>query len=534
MKNKKMKKNAVLILIITLAFFLRIYRINQVPPSLYWEEVALGYDAYSLLKTGKDHRGNHWPIAYLESYRDFKPPLYVYSLLPSISFFGLNEFGVRFPSVMFGVLTVVLVYLITKELFNSKISLMAACLTAINPWHLQFSRPAFEANLALFLISSAVLFFLKSFENKKVIIISAIFFAMSLYAYHGSRVFSPLLVVSLGIIFFKQLKTIWKQVAVSFLLGILIVLPLFKILGSKEISQRFQETSAFTTLDPVLESNFKIEKMGGGFVFRVIHHRFFGYAGVFVKKYLSHFNGSFLFVDGDENVRHSTKEFGLFYHWEMVTLGLGLIYLLKNIKNKKNQLILSWLFIAPIPGSLTKATPHALRMLLGMPAFIIVSALGLYRILIQIIKLKKSKKSFLLATAVFIVMIEFLIYFHFYHSHYPKIYSADWQYGYKQAVKEIQTRQKDYDCVFLTNNYGRAYMYYLFYTKMDPVQAQDQIKPFQNSVGVKQIGKVFIGRKPDKKGKTLFVSSAKDIQQGRILKTIKFLNEKEAFYIWEN
>ena len=48
--------------ILILALLLRVLRLDQLPPSLYWEEVAIGYDAYSILKTAKDHHGNFLPV----------------------------------------------------------------------------------------------------------------------------------------------------------------------------------------------------------------------------------------------------------------------------------------------------------------------------------------------------------------------------------------------------------------------------------------------------------------------------------------
>ena len=51
-----------LILILALAAFLRFYKIGQVPPSLNWDEVAIGYNAYSILKTGKDEWGVPFPL----------------------------------------------------------------------------------------------------------------------------------------------------------------------------------------------------------------------------------------------------------------------------------------------------------------------------------------------------------------------------------------------------------------------------------------------------------------------------------------
>lgn len=508
---------------------------------MYWEEVALGYDSYSLLKTGKDHRGNPWPIVYLESYMDYKPPLYAYIAIPSIWLFGLNEFGVRFPSAFFGTLTVLVIYFLTKELFEnftskrSKLGLttsevlaaIASFLLAISPWHLQFSRAAFEANLALFLITTGIWLFLKSFRKGIFLPISAVFFALSLYSYHGARVFVPLLLSILTFIFGKKLWKM-KSMAVSFLIIILsLSFPLIGRLKTKEVRQRFQETSAFTTLDPILESNRKIEEDGGGRIAKLVHHRFWEYGRIFLDKYFQHFNGEYLFLIGDTNPRHSTGEFGLFYHWELLSLLLGMIVLLKSPK-KENLLVLGWVLIGPVSGALTKATPHALRTLFSLPAYTIISATGL----VQLIKLFKDKK-ILLFSLYSLLFIELVFYLHFYHHHYPKIYSSHWQYGYKQAINFLKKNQDEYEAVYLTNQQGRAHMYYLFYAQMDPLTAQQLIKPFKNLADIPQIGKVFIGRKPDQKGKILWLTTPGERREGELITDINFLDDQRAFEIWQ-
>ena len=116
----KRKSFFYLILIILLAGTLRFYNLADNPPAPYWEEAALGYDAYSILKTGKDFHGNNWPLVAFESFGDWKPSLYFYAVVPAVAGFGLNTFAVRFPSAAAGTLTVVLVYFLAKELFYLK------------------------------------------------------------------------------------------------------------------------------------------------------------------------------------------------------------------------------------------------------------------------------------------------------------------------------------------------------------------------------------------------------------------------------
>ena len=106
----------VLILILMLAAVLRFYQLGQIPPSLNWDEVSNGYNAYSILKTARDEHGNFLPLTF-RAFGDYNPALSVYTLVPSIALFGLNEFAVRFPSALLGTLTVLLTYLMVKQLF---------------------------------------------------------------------------------------------------------------------------------------------------------------------------------------------------------------------------------------------------------------------------------------------------------------------------------------------------------------------------------------------------------------------------------
>ena len=153
-------KRYLLILIILLAFVLRFYKLGAIP-ALNADEAAIGYNAYSLLLTGKDEHGNSWPI-HFQSFNDYKPGLYFYVVLPFVKLIGLNEIAVRIPGAALGVLTVLIIYLLTKELFkDEKISIFSSLLLAISSWHIHFSRGGWEVNLATFLITLGVWLFLK-------------------------------------------------------------------------------------------------------------------------------------------------------------------------------------------------------------------------------------------------------------------------------------------------------------------------------------------------------------------------------------
>src|SRR3989344_3561506 len=149
-------------LIFILAFALRFFQLGTNPPGLYWDEVSLGYNAYSILQTGKDEHNRFLPLDTFKAFGDYKPPGYIYAAVPTIALFGLSEFATRLPSALFGSLTVLLTYFLAKRIFEDEaIALLSAFFLAISPWHLQFSRGAFEANLGLFFSTLGIYLFLK-------------------------------------------------------------------------------------------------------------------------------------------------------------------------------------------------------------------------------------------------------------------------------------------------------------------------------------------------------------------------------------
>src|SRR3989344_1914413 len=108
-------KNKYLLFIFLLALFLRVWQLGTVPDGFHIDEVKVGWNAYSILKTGLDDRGNSLAL-YYNSFGDFRPTGIFYITIPSILLFGKNEFAVRFPSALLGALTVFPLYLFVLSL----------------------------------------------------------------------------------------------------------------------------------------------------------------------------------------------------------------------------------------------------------------------------------------------------------------------------------------------------------------------------------------------------------------------------------
>lgn len=466
-----MKKRLIaLVLIFFIATFLRFWQLGQNPPSLTWDEAAWGYNAYSLGIDGKDEFGRFLPHDYLESFGDFKPPVYAYLDVLPIKIFGFNEFAVRFPSALFGVLTVLATYFLTLRIFlksqlKIEIALAAAAILAISPWHINLSRAAFEANVATFFIISGVWMFLAGIaEKRSFLILSAISFVLSMYTFNTARIVGPLLVLVLVLIFRKKLLERKKQVFLAFIVGIILVFPTVKFLLSPQASLRFNEVNIFSDISVIERTNQEMANDNGAWWTKIIHNRRLAYGVEYLRHYFDNFNPNFLFIKGDGNPKFSTQDVGELYLWDLPFLILGMLFLIRR-REGNWWIIPVWLILGIIPAATARETPHALRIETTLPTFQILVAYGLIMVLT---KIKPFLKNTIAAVAVLFLLLNFLYYFHGYYNHYPREFSGEWQYGYKESIIYAVNVKENYDQILVTTELGRPYIYYLFYTKEDP------------------------------------------------------------------
>ena len=154
-----------IIAIIIISFLIRIYRLNNL--SLFGDEIDVGYQAFSLSQTGRDYKGNFLPF-YLQSLAESRAPLLIYTVVPFVSLFGLNQVGVRLAPVLFGVLSIYLIYKLVLSMSQSKpLSLASAAVLSLMPWHFHYSRAAFEVTLLISLILAGTYFFYLFINNTK-------------------------------------------------------------------------------------------------------------------------------------------------------------------------------------------------------------------------------------------------------------------------------------------------------------------------------------------------------------------------------
>jgi len=469
LKKIKFSKKIELLLLICLFLFsllIRIIYLADVPPGLHTDEVVSAYDAYSVLTTGKDSNGNFLPL-YFKAVGDYRDPIHTYSILVSMLFFGVNDFSIRFPSAFYGTLTVVVTYFLAKELFNKKIAIFAALFLSISPWHFVFSRIAFHVITAPFFFVLGFYLIIKGIrKNRNYLMAAAVVLGLSLYTYYSMRLFVPLFLFGMFLIFRKFFLAHKKESIIALAIFAAMSLPMiyFALTHPDALLSRFNAISIF---NPDYFEKVKTSLMFGnnlGSTSDVIT-----YAVIFVKNYLSHLSPEFLFFNGDQNNRHSVENFGELYIFQIPLILLGLYVCIKERK-PEYLVILFWLLIFSIPADLTiEGIPHALRTLIGSPVFAILSAIPIGYFANQ-----KARKYSRLLTGLFIVLVviatvNIVSFFNEYFIKYPKFVYDAFGSRFEDAIKYSNNLKGSYDRVVLINSFFGGPDYYIaLYTMHDP------------------------------------------------------------------
>jgi 4-amino-4-deoxy-L-arabinose transferase-like glycosyltransferase len=396
-----------LFLILILTGFFRFWKLNEIPPGLYPDVAINGNEAFFSLKN-KDFK-----VFYPENYG--REGLMIWLIALSFKIFGVSVLSIRMVAATIGVLTVLGLYLLTKELFRQspiynlqsaiKIALFSSFFLAVSFWHTNLSRIGFRAILLPFVLVFSFYFLFKAFRKKSVFdaMLAGIFFGLGFYTYTSFRMavlILPFIFIPLWFVYKREglQKKFLLLTSCFLLLTFFVALPIgiYFLKNPQDFISRTAPVSIFKAENPEKE---------------------------FFKSLILHL-GMFNFY-GDPNWRHNFSGKPMLF-WPVGILfllgfSLAIKEIIVSIKNKSlflppsYFLLLSWFFIMLLPGILTReGVPHSLRVVGVIPPVFIFSGLGafwVYQFLEKKFKNKLILNALVLFFLFFVLTSEFNKYF---------------------------------------------------------------------------------------------------------------------------
>ena len=558
--TKKIINILILSVILSIAVFLRFYRLGTIPSSLTIDEIGNGYNAYSLLKTGRDEWGIKLP-PYFRSTGDFDAPVMIYLMVPPVWAFGLSEFSVRFTQALLSLLIAPILYLLCRKyLFPNKpnfYSLLLMFFYATSQWNILFSRSGFEAVVALFFVTLNIYFLFRGVEKKDPLsfYLALIFAYISAVAYSSNKIFVPLINLlfitlnwrSVGELFKAEVNSKkWRFITVSVIgLILLVIFAKLWMFGPGAVRAKM----VFFTGDFEYKRAL-VDKLAeyGLSILNLPMLIFF-----WLKRFLEYFSLNFYIIDGLGLTILGHPGSGVLNMalFPLYIVGLLSLFILKrdSTSSKKSLFILGWFIIGLIPATLANNSQHALRILNSSIAVMIISVLG-FGVVFDFLA-QRSKKWLILFLGAFILLfsVDFVRFLDYYTVHYPYELSETRHFGWKEMAIHARDHHAEYDNVYVDprfgsegrTNYGVPYSYFQFYSQYDPhtfhtFPGRDKfISDFENyhflEIDFNQMGEI--------QGNNLYIASPWSFpdnlkNEKHIVYELKYPNGVVAFYAISN
>lgn len=510
------------------------------PPGLLNDETDIGYEAYSLLQTGRDQWGHFLPITYFSGFGGTRLPLLIYWTVPFIKTLGLSFTAVRLSGVMAAMLVISGFYLLTRNR-------LATVALALTPWFWGLSRITNEAVLGLAFTLLGVFFLRKAETKPKLLFLSAFSFGLSAYSYYSNQVFVPVFLLLYFLYhrkaFTLNLKTKLAAAGLLIFLVLPLVIPIFRLGGS---ATRLNQTSLLSNISLVGQLNEKrsdCQEYAPAVWCRFIYNKPTLWAGEIIGNYLDHFSPTFLFRD---NLFIGALPTGrLFYLVLLPGLVVSFYFIIKK-RLPDGNLWLSWLVAAPVADSLT-GTGNGMRALLMVPAIVILATTGWEQLINQQRSIAIRKILTVLVISIFLLETGYFL--SGYWRNFPKRNSEYSHYPYIPLMQYLFGVENQYPAIYLSNE-GKGiqqYSFYLFYRRYDPAVFQQKSdvtwqKEEDGWIRISQIGKWhFVKQLPkpsDVAAGSLLIGNKDEAKallrlpgKYEILKTINFLNNDPAFVI---
>jgi 4-amino-4-deoxy-L-arabinose transferase-like glycosyltransferase len=433
---------------------MRLIRLDRVPLGLQPDEACNGYDAYCLLRTGRDQHGNFLPLA-IQAFNDYRMPLFDYSIVPLIAAFGLRPAAVRSGAALWGILDMTAITMLGGAMFGTAGAVAAALLCAFSPWHLHLSRYGHEAMSSSAVVSLAMLCFFLWLrrQSDRWLWLTAICLGLSLYTYSVTKLVTALLIAWIAILYRHELwRAKTKALTALGIIGLL-ALPQMILIWSRptEMLARYHEISITSDWSSTSD---RLEQIGAHMALCL--------------------GPAFLFLTGDHSeVLHVQGGFGELLPEQAPLIVLAMLALFSTRRRRIALLLLGWVIWAALPAAMIRgARWTSLHNVLGMAPWILLSTLG-FVVLLDLARslplLKTVAAGLILGGALY----HGLRYAGAYFGRYPADSARAFQYGLKDVVSALDSfGDQNSLVVFPLKDISAPYIYVLFFARYPPALFQ--------------------------------------------------------------
>ncbi len=466
------KQNLFLCLILLAAIFLRFFKLGSITEGFHADEAAFGYNAYSILQTGKDEYGHFLPLI-LRSFDDYKGAVYAYLTIPFVKFFGLNEVAVRLPSAIFGVLFVWLAYLVVLKLTKEKeLALFTSLLVAISPISVLLSRVQSDPLVSVFFVVFGFYLFLLWLEKGDLLLLVAncFFWILSFYTSPSPRASLPFFIIVVFAFYFRKIFNRQRILMAAFF-SVVVLVDVFLTFGPA--GSRFKQLSVFNTPQVILllEEKIREDQNVSIPVVRFFHNKVVDYGVYLTDNFFQHLSFRFLFLEGGLPEREKIPNIGVLYLIELPFLFFGIFQILKQ-KLPWGYFTLLWIISVPISLAIASdETPNVHRFFLAILPIELIVSYGVISLSGVFSKRTILYRSFLILL-VLLYVYGMASYLHQLFVHQPV--HRPWHRGY--AYKELNSLLANYYDRFrkivITKSNSSPYIYILFFQKFDPKEYQ--------------------------------------------------------------
>jgi len=459
----------ILIFILLLGSFLYLYKIDRIPSGIYADEAVTGYNAYSILKTGKDEYGKTFPVA-MKFLGSYTPPLYTYITVPIMAALDINIVSTRLLSAISGILGIVVVFLLLKTLKSTESScapLTGCLLFAIAPWTVFFSRVGYEMNLAFLIFSLSALLIWLGIKKPVFLTLGLSSLSLATYADYTQWLLAPLFLVGLTI-FFKREIFVRKNVGyllTGAALGFLIQIPHLIILTTPAF---LIKTNQFYTATIIAQAE-RTSNLLPMFIAIPL-----AFLGEFLSKFFTFFSPRSLFFLPDPDPQRSLPELSVFYQWMIIPYLVGLYFLFKERAKPAFKFLLLLAIITPIPAALTRDPFHVQRALPLLLPLILIITIGVDKLI--------YKRHALIWLPVFLLLIisSLLLLWRSYFLFLPQERARVWAYGFSELAEQIREHPNEKFVIDQRDKMkpeNLAYIQLAFFLKYPPEKLQEVVSP---------------------------------------------------------